>query len=185
MRLRRLTSAALAAVLTLSSAAYAQSAASAPPALRTALASYASQCRDAGGRLNSAAAIESADLTGDGVADFILSASHLACAMDGDPGSSFFAGSDGQEQVDIFDGANRAASAAPLYSQQVFGYVLERGVVYVVTGAQFCGGRPARSAEEAMAHLCERPLSYSRQAHALALAPLAQIRPYRPTFEYR
>lgn len=154
--------------------------ASYPPALQTALNEARQMCAEIGGLPFSATdAIESRDLNGDGVADFVVRDGHYNCQG----GASLYTGNS-EGGIMIFDGANRAANAAPFSSPVIAHFIDTSGAptLVLVLGGQFCGAPPARSRAEAASVLCERPVLWNAAARRFDLSPMAQRRPYRENF---
>jgi len=153
-----------------------------PPALQTALNEARQMCADAGGLpFNATNAIESRDLNGDNVADFVVRDGLYHCQG----AASLYAGNS-EGQIMVFDGANRAANAAPFVSPVIM-HVIDtagpRPMLVLVLGGQFCGAPPARSRAEAASVLCERPVAWNATARRFDLTPMTQRRPYRETFD--
>lgn len=156
--------------------------ASYPPAMQTALNEARQMCAEVGGLPFSATnAIETRDLNGDGVADFVVRDGQYNCQG----AASLYTGNS-EGGIMVFDGANRAANAVPFSSPVIMHYVDTTGprpTLVLVLGGQFCGAPPARSRAEAASVLCERPVAWNAAARRFELTPMAQRRPYRENFD--
>ena len=154
------------------------SAAMAAPALpapvKAHIADMRAQCKDVGGRPErSPRLLQTADITGDSRADYVINEGEFDC----DGAASHFSGGSGGASVSVYV-SDAAGSAKQAFTHGVSGVYLERSGqtarVWLGVGGPLCGQTQFRSRAEA--EVCWRPLQW--KGGKLDFAPVSQKRPY-------
>lgn len=146
-----------------------------PAAVRMQIAEMGKICREAGGRpAKSPDIMKTADLTGDGIVDYVLQQGSFNCEGAASVMENGQSGSD----VYIFVGGpgNVAAKAylASVYSSEIQGQGPRARLYVGVSGVQ-CGHRAAKSFAEQ--DFCLRPLNWVPARRMFVLAPISEKRP--------
>ena len=150
-----------------------------PPAVITQdILALGAACRESGGTPGmSRGMLQIADLTGDGLPDYVLDHNTYNCEGAASPLSSgragaaisIYLGGPGGEARKVFDGLALGAKVRGAPRQRVW---------LDVQGAD-CGEPDAAGAPLANQKACSRPLNWNPDTGAFAFAPLREARPYR------
>lgn len=128
-------------------------------------------CRDVGGRPEAARVLRRADLTGDGITDYIIDVAGFECA------GAWAVFGERAKAVTVLVGDGRGG-AAPGFEALVWGVRVKRGGagmrLWLVVAAADCGLPPAP--DFASERFCERPLVWNAAARRFLFAPLASAR---------
>ncbi|WP_309644721.1 hypothetical protein [Phenylobacterium sp.] len=172
----------LASALVLACAAQAQ-AQPARPRLPAAVNAYVAElnkeCRSYGGSPGSSPdLVKSADLTGDGLPDHVVS--HDAYRCDG-AASAMGAGQSGAYVAIFASGPGGLATKA--FGDTVYGATIEtkagRSVVLMSVAGLACGQRNAASVPFSQIKSCDRPLAWIPAKRIFDYTPMSQMRPLR------
>ena len=147
-----------------------------PPQVQRELMSMVKDCRDAGGKPGkSPGALVVADLTGDGVADFVIDQSKFNC----EGNASLFSGTAGSG-VMIYTGTAKGP-AIKVFDGMVYEVKVDRSaspaIVKLAVAGKACGQRGAKSHAEEEA--CWRPLAWNAPKKKMEFAPLSRIEPFK------
>lgn len=134
-------------------------------------------CRQAGGLPgNHGDLVQVADLTGDGVSDYVVDIHAYTCV---DAAGAVSAGRDGMA-VAIFVGGS-GGSATKVFEAVTDGATLDRGGsrarLYLDVGGVDCGQQNASSLPYTEWKFCSRPLDWNAMKKTFQFAPLSQARP--------
>jgi hypothetical protein len=142
-----------------------------PAAVAADLKGIADVCREAGGKPITTSAVKSADLDGDGKADFVLDTGSVGC----EGAESIYGDREKGVTVYVGDGAGGAVAA---FSDMVFGVRIEgsgaAAKVWLTTSGAACGKPPAP--EFASESFCERSLLWDAKARKFGYAPVSTVR---------
>ncbi|URW76180.1 hypothetical protein M9980_02815 [Sphingomonas donggukensis] len=146
-----------------------------PAAVRGAVAKATQVCREAGGRPGrSPELVKTVDLTGDGIADYLVDWSQYDCVG---AASAMANGQDGSA-IEVLVGL-RGNAAVSAYGNSVYGAKVEtaggRNRLWIDLAAMDCG-QNARGVPFANWQFCSRELVWSPATRKFALAPMAQKR---------
>lgn len=150
----------------------------APVALTKDVLDLGASCRDFGGKPGkSPGLIQQADLTGDGLTDFVLDLNSYNCegaasAMDAGQGGavvSIYVGGPGNTARKVWEG---------LAFQAKVERTAGRARVWLAIQGRDCGQRNAARAAMADQIGCNRPLNWSASKATFAYAPLAEAKPF-------
>lgn len=127
-------------------------------------------CREFGTPGDKSGLLQTADLNGDGVTDWVLDQGVYVC----NGAASLFGGSGGS-QVSVWAGRRDGGASQP-FSHGAFGAKVENGRVWLSVGGELCGQNTAgRSRAEYQG--CERPLVWNTRSAAFEFAPVSAVRP--------
>ena len=142
-----------------------------PAAVAADLKAAADMCSEVGGKPNTSKAVESADLNGDGKADYVLHVGMIQC----DGAASVYG--DREKAVTVYAG-NGAGGAVAAFSDRVFGAKIEgsgaAAKVWLTTSGAGCGKPPA--ADFASESFCDRSLLWDAKARKFVYAPVSTVR---------
>lgn len=142
-----------------------------PPApVLAAVQEMDAMCREFGTPGDKSGLLRSADLNGDGVADWVLDQGVYVC----EGAASLFGGSGGS-QVSVWAGRPGGGVSEP-FSHGAFGVTIDGGRAWLTVGGELCGQNTAGRSRAEYAH-CERPLRWDARAQAFAFAPVSESRP--------
>ncbi|HEY3697442.1 hypothetical protein [Phenylobacterium sp.] len=147
-----------------------------PPAVRAHLSELDKECRGYGGRPGSMPGlVQSADLTGDGLADYVVDLNVYNC--DG-AASAMGAGQSGAGLSVFVGGPGGAARRA--YDNTTYGAKIVTAAgkarLWLDTAGSECGQRGANIPFSDW-KFCSRPVNWNAAARAFAYAPLAEAKP--------
>ena len=166
---------AFAAMLFAGSAAAQPNAAKLPTQVQRELMSIVKDCRDAGGKPGtSPGLLVVTDLTGDGIADFVIHQGALNCQGS----ASLFSGAGGSQLI-IYAGA-RQGQAIKVFEHGVMEVKVDKGAsatVKVAVGGDLCGQRVTKNTDMSMRKTCWRPLVWSATKKRMEFAPVSRIEP--------
>jgi hypothetical protein len=148
----------------------------APAPVQGVLAELKQMCEDAGGKpAASPGLLQVADLTGDGLADYVLDHGSFNC----DGAASLFSGSGGS-QMSVYVGMP-GGQAKQAFTSGTFGVKLEKGSaparLKILLSGELCGQKVTERMSRAEYKSCWRPVVWSPRSKAFALAPVSQIQP--------
>lgn len=176
---RALISAALVTLLTTAARAETVdvSRASLPKQLRADLAALDKLCVEAGGTPGDAPAlITAADLTGDGIADYVVDLNEYVCAG---AASALAAGQSGAAMTIYLGGPDN--TARDVFATTSYGAAVTlsgtRPRVWLDLAGAECGQKDAASLPFSDWTFCARPLNWQKTTQSFTLAPLAEARP--------
>ncbi len=164
------------AVLVASNVAWAQAPSKFPAAVQQHLTSMAKMCRESGGiPVNAPEAVQVADLTGDGVTDYVINEGAYNCQG----AASLFSGSGGsQMSVYVSTPDGRAAKA---FESGAFDVKLDNASapvkVLVMVGGQLCGQRITPNMSRSDYKGCWRPIDWDAKSRKMQFAPVSRVRP--------
>lgn len=147
-----------------------------PAAVQTYVAALDKDCRGYGGRpVPSPELVRSADLTGDGVADYLVDVGAYTCEG---AVSAMGAGQSGADIAIFTGGPGGAASLA--YEDTVYGAEIEskagkNQLIMSVAGLR-CGQKNAADVPFSDWTFCKRPLDWNASTRKFQYAPLSQAR---------
>jgi hypothetical protein len=149
-----------------------------PSAVRQWVIDLGKICTDASGRPGkSPDIIKYADLTGDGIMDYIVEEGAFNCEGAATAMENGQSGSD----VSVFVGG-AGNTATRVYSGSVYATRIDksgpRPRLYVGVSGQLCGQRNAANLSFAQQDFCLRPLNWVPARHTLVLAPVSEKRPF-------
>lgn len=163
------------AMLFLAGVAQAQAQKKLPLAVQKELAEMVKVCRDVSGKpMKSPGLLTVADLTGDGLPDFVINQGAFNC----DGAASLYSGSGGS-QVSAYVGTpdGRAFQA---FSSGSFDVKVDKSVkpakLQVVVGGQLCGQRVTANMPRSEYKSCWRPVDWSERKRKLDFAPVSQVK---------
>ena len=135
------------------------------------LDAMAEQCREAGGKPLTDAAIKRADLNADGKEDFVLDVGSINC----DGAASIYGDREKGVTVYVGDGNGGATNA---FSEWVFGATIEgtgpAAKLWLTVSGEACGKKPA--ADFASENFCDRAIVWNAKTKKFELAPVATVR---------
>jgi len=149
-----------------------------PPAVAQTAEEMRKSCREVDGKPLSKDSdfVDQADLTGDGLVDYVLDQGRFEC----EGARSLFSGTAGSE-VTVYVSTS-AGSAIVAWDLWVHGSELEmkgpKPILYVNVSGAACGQKDAASHADEMA--CQRPLQWNAAKKQMDYAPLSEIRPFKP-----
>jgi hypothetical protein len=137
------------------------------------------RCREAGGAPGkSPGMMQIADLTGDGIVDYVLDLNTYNC----DGATLSLEGGRKGAAILIFvgaaDGGARKAFDSAAFGAKVRGAPRQR--VWLDLQGEDCGQRDAASLSMAAQLACTRPLNWNPSTNGFDFAPLREARPYGP-----
>lgn len=148
-----------------------------PPIVAQAVEEMRKSCREVDGKPLSKDSdfVDQADLTGDGLVDYVLDQGKFQC----EGAWSLFSGTAGSE-VTVYVSTS-AGSAMVAWDLWVHGSELEKKgpkpVLYVNVSGAACGQKAAASRADEMA--CQRPLQWNAAKKQMDYASLSEIRPFK------
>lgn len=148
-----------------------------PLAVRQHLAGLHAECRSYGGTPGKMSDLmKSADLTGDGLTDYVIDLNGYRC--DG-AASAMGAGQSGAAMAIFVSGPGN--TAAKVYENTVYGVVLEKTGpkprLYLDIAGLDCGQKNAARVAFSDIKSCSRPVDWNPAKRTFVYAPLAQARP--------
>ena len=165
---------AIACAIALSIASSAQPAAAQaklPAAVAADLKAAADLCSEVGGKPDTSKPVESADLNGDGQADYVLHVGMVQC----DGAASVYG--DREKSVTVYAG-DGAGGAVAAFSDRVFGVKIEgsgaAAKVWLTTSGAGCGKPPAP--DFASENFCDRSLVWDAKARKFVYPPVSTVR---------
>lgn len=156
--------------------ALAQAAKKLPQVVQQALGEMMKDCKEAGGKpAKSPGLLTVADLTGDGLPDFVIDQGVFNC----EGAASLFSGSGGS-QMSVYVGTpNGQASAA--FGAGAFGVKVDKDAkparLLVMVGGPLCGQRVTAKTARSDMKSCWRPVVWDDRARKMQFAPVSQIQP--------
>lgn len=161
-------------VASMAIAAHARAQEAMPSSVQSAVTEMTQMCQDAGGKpVSSPSLLQVADLTGDGVLDYVLDQGSFNC----DGAASLFSGSGGS-QMFVYMGIP-GGQAKQAFTSGTFGVKLEKGSrpagLKVLVAGELCGQRLTDRMSRAEYKSCWRPVVWSARAKAFGFAPVSQI----------
>lgn len=168
---------AAAASLGLASAGQAQGPQRLPAAVQAHVAGLHKECREYGGSPGPAPdLVKSADLNGDGLADYVVNIGAYVCEG---AASALAAGQSGAG-VTVFAGGP-GGTATQAFSDTVYAANIEtkagKAQVFMEVGGAACGQRNAANVPFSNWTFCARPLVWNPAKRVFDYAPLSQARP--------
>lgn len=153
-------------------ASVAQAPAKLPAAVQRHLADMAKMCRESGGKpVNAPGLLQVADLTGDGVPDYVINDGAYNCQG----AASLFSGSGGSQMAIYVTGADGRAMKA--FESGAFDVKLDQSSKpaksLVTVSGQLCGQRITRSDHKG----CWRPVDWDEKIRKMQFAPVSRARP--------
>ncbi|MDE2270493.1 MAG: hypothetical protein KGJ94_00740 [Xanthomonadaceae bacterium] len=148
-----------------------------PAVVRAKVAEMDKTCRQVGAKPElSPHLVIVADLTGDGVPDFVIDEGAYQCRG----AASLFSGSAGS-QMSVYVGT-RDGQAFKAFSRDDFGVKIDRSAnparLYVGVGGRLCGQQVTPDMSLADYTTCWRPLVWDAKHRNMAFAPISMIKPY-------
>jgi hypothetical protein len=135
------------------------------------LDAMAEQCREAGGKPLTDAAIKRADLNADGKEDFVLDVGSINC----DGAASIYGDREKGVTVYVGDGNGGATNA---FSEWVFGATIEgtgpAAKLWLTVSGEACGKK--RAADFASENFCDRAIVWNAKTKKFEFAPVATVR---------
>lgn len=146
-----------------------------PSAVQKEVGEMAKMCREVGGKpAKSPELLTVADLTGDGVPDYVIDQAGFRC----DGAASLFS-SAGGSQVSAYVGT-ADGQAFQAFSTAAFGVQIDQGSrparLQVIVGGPMCGQRVAANTPRAALKSCWRPVDWNAKVRKLQFAPVSQVR---------
>lgn len=142
-----------------------------PAAVAGDLDAMEAQCREAGGKPVTDAAIKRADLNGDGKEDFVLDVGSINC----DGAASIYGDREKGVTVYVGDGSGGATNA---FNGWVFGATIEgsgaAAKLWLTVSGEACGTKP--SANFASESFCDRAVLWNAKSKKFEFAPVATVR---------
>ncbi len=152
-------------------ASAADTSATLPAVVATALKAVAAMCSEVGGKPLTKEAIKRADLNGDGKQDFVLDIGSVNC----DGAASIYGDREKGVSVYVSDGKGGVLLA---FSDSVYGVTLEgKGAaakLWLTVSSQQCGKKPAR--DFASENFCDRALVWNVRTSKFDYAPVATVK---------
>ncbi len=157
-------------------AALSQAAKKLPQVVQKELGELMKACKEAGGKpAKSPGLLAVADLTGDGLPDFIIDQGAFNC----DGAASLFSGSGGS-QMAVYVGTPDGQAKAGFDSGS-FGTKVDKAVkpakLSVMVGGPLCGQKVTAKTARSDIKSCWRPVVWDAKAGKLQFAPVSQIQP--------
>ena len=157
-------------------AALAQAAKKLPRIVQQELAEMMKSCKEVGGKpAKSPGLLTVADLTGDGLPDFIIDQGAFFC----DGAASLFSGSGGSQMSVYVGSADGQASAA--FDAGSFGVKVDKdskpAKLMVTVGGPLCGQKVTDKTPRSDIKSCWRPVVWNDKTRKMQFAPLSQIQP--------
>ena len=147
-----------------------------PAAVDAKIAELAKDCHGFGKFEASPGFVTVADLTGDGVPDYILDEGRIGCKQ----AASMFQGSLGFS-VEIFAGSAKGG-AAEAFSHGVVALHLDEhskpATLYLAVGGPLCGQHVTPDTPFADMESCWRPVRWNAATRKMELSPLSAIKPF-------
>ena len=146
-----------------------------PLAVQKELADMVKSCRDVGGKpMKSPELLVIADLTGDGLPDFVINQGAFIC----DGAASLFSGSGGS-QMSAYVGTPDG-QAFQAFSSGSFDVKVDKAVnpakLQVVVGGQLCGQRVTANMPRSEYKSCWRPVDWNATKRKMDFAPVSQVK---------
>lgn len=146
-----------------------------PTVVQKELAEMLKMCRDVGGKpMKSPELLIIADLTGDGLPDFVVNQAAFNC----DGAASLYSGSGGS-QVSAYVGTPDG-QAFQAFAAGSFGVEVDKAVkpakLKVVVGGPLCGQRVTASMPRSEYKSCWRPVDWNDRKRKLEFAPVSQVK---------
>lgn len=146
-----------------------------PVVVQKELAEMVKMCRDVGGKpMKSPGLLIIADLTGDGLPDFVINQGAFNC----DGAASLYSGSGGS-QMSVYVGTPDG-QAFQAFSSGSFGVEVDKAVkpakLKVVVGGQLCGQRITGNMPRSEYKSCWRPVDWNDKKRKLDFAPVSQVK---------
>jgi hypothetical protein len=156
--------------------AFAQAKRPLPVAVQKAITEMMQECRGAGGKpVQSPGLLTIAELTADGLPDFVIDQGAFVC----DGAASLFSGSGGS-QMSVFVGTPDG-QAAQAFASGSFGVKVEQAArpakLLVMVGGQLCGQKVSPRQSRAELRSCWRPVLWNAGARKMDFAPVSQVQP--------
>lgn len=163
------------AFLLLLGAAQAQAPKKLPAVVQKELAEMARTCRDVGGKpMKSPDLLTVADLTGDGIPDYVIDQGSFNC----DGAASLYAGSGGS-QMAVYVGTPDG-QAFPAFSSGSFGVKVDNSSkparLQIVVGGPLCGQRVTANTPRSEYKSCWRPVDWNEKKRKMDFAPVSQAK---------
>lgn len=145
--------------------------ASLPASVATELKSFTDLCREAGGTPVADDSVKTADLNGDGHADFVLFAGNVRC----DGAASLYG--DREKAITVYAGDGKGG-AVPAFQGAVFGAQLEGSgaatKLWLTVSGGTCGKPPAP--DFASENFCDRAIQWNAKTRKFDYAPVSTVR---------
>lgn len=141
-----------------------------PAAVLAAVQDMDTMCREFGTPGDKSGLLQTADLNGDGVTDWVLDQGVYVCN-----GAASLFGGTGGSPVSVWAGQPGGGASAP-FTHYAQGARIESGRVWLTVGGELCGKGKAGLSRADMEY-CERPLAWNARAGTFDWAPLGEIRP--------
>ena len=146
-----------------------------PSAVQKELAEMVKMCRDVGGKpMKSPELLIIADLTGDGLPDFVINQGAFNC----DGAASLYSGSGGS-QMSAYVGTPDG-QAFQAFSAGSFGVEVDKAVkpakLKVGVGGQLCGQRITANMSRSEYKSCWRPVDWNDKKRKMDFAPVSQVK---------
>lgn len=146
-----------------------------PQAVQKELAEMLKTCRDAGGKpMKSPELLVVAELTGDGLPDFVINQGAFNC----EGAASLYSGSGGS-QMSVYVGTPDG-QAQQAFSTGSFDVKVDKtarpATLQVVVGGALCGQRITASMPRSAYKSCWRPVQWNAKARKMDFAPVSQVK---------
>jgi hypothetical protein len=146
-----------------------------PVAVQKELAEMMKTCRDVGGKpMKSPDLLLVADLTGDGLPDYVIDQASFSC----EGAASLFSGSGGS-QISAYVGTPDG-QAFQAFSSGSFGVKIDKedkpARLHLVVGGQLCGQRVSANMARSDYKSCWRPVNWNARNRKLEFAPVSQVK---------
>lgn len=146
-----------------------------PVAVQKELADMAKTCREVGGKpMKSPDLLLVADLTGDGLPDYVIDQGGFNC----EGAASLFSGSGGS-QMSAYVGTPDG-QAFQAFASGSFGVKLDKEAkptkLHVVVGGQLCGQRVTANMARSDHKSCWRPVNWNAKHRKMEFAPVSQVK---------
>lgn len=142
-----------------------------PATVAADLKSIADQCREVGGKPQTANAVQRADFNGDGKDDFVLDTGSVNC----DGAASIYGDREKWVGVYVGDGQGGASSA---FIDSVYGVTIEgtgsASRLWLTVSGEQCGKKPAK--DFASENFCDRAIVWNAGTKTFDYAPVATVR---------
>lgn len=157
-------------------AALAQAAKKLPQVVQRDLGGMMKMCKDVGGKAaKSPGLLTVADLTGDGLPDFVIDQGAFNC----DGAASLFSGSGGSHMAVYVGTADGQATAA--FDSGSFGVKVDKdskpAKLSVIVGGPLCGQKVTPKTARVDMKSCWRPVNWDAKSGKMQFAPVSQIQP--------